>query len=72
MMAAPLTAPFEVLLAVDESQVRPGLIAFLVILGMGIALYFLLRSMSKHLRRIDMDRDGQKAPSDRSQEDPNG
>jgi len=46
------------LLSVEESQAQPGLVAFLVVLGMAVALFFLLRSLSKHLRRIDVDRDG--------------
>jgi hypothetical protein len=51
------TRPIAALLSVEESQVKPGLVAFLVVLAMAVALYFLLRSMSKHLRRIDVDRD---------------
>jgi hypothetical protein len=34
------------------SQVYPGLIGFLVVAGMGLALYFLFRSMNKQLRKI--------------------
>ena len=49
-------------LAVEESEVRPGLVAFLVVLGMAVALYFLLRSMAKHLGRIDVDRDRDDVP----------
>ena len=56
------TRPPGVVLTVDESQVRPGLVAFLVVLAMAVALFFLLRSMAKHLRRIDVDRDGEDGP----------
>jgi hypothetical protein len=32
---------------------QPGTLAFLVVFGMGVAVYFLLRSMSKHLRKVN-------------------
>ena len=34
------------------SQVYPGLVGFLVVAGMGLALYFLFRSMNKQLHKI--------------------
>jgi hypothetical protein len=34
------------------SQVVPGVLGFLVVAGMGIALFFLLRSMNKQLRKV--------------------
>lgn len=34
------------------SQVYPGLIGFLVVAGMGLALFFLFRSMNKQLHKI--------------------
>jgi len=33
------------------SQVVPGILGFLVVAGMGLVLYFLLRSMNKQLRK---------------------
>jgi len=33
---------------------QPGTIAFLVIFGMGVILFFVFRSMAKHLRKIQM------------------
>jgi large-conductance mechanosensitive channel len=33
-------------------QVVTGVLGFLVVAGMGIALYFLLRSMNKQLRKV--------------------
>ena len=57
-----LTRASTWILAVDESKVRPGLVAFLVVLGMAVALYFLLRSLAKHLGRIDVDRDRDDVP----------
>ena len=70
-MLAPAGGP-ALVLSVEESQVRPGLVAFLVVLGMAVALFFLLRSMAKHLRRIDVDRDGEERPPERSPDGPNG
>ena len=36
-------------------QVVPGILGFLVVAGMGFALYFLLRSMNKQLRKVIPD-----------------
>jgi hypothetical protein len=33
---------------------QPGTVAFLVIFGMGVMLFFVFRSMSKHLRKVNM------------------
>lgn len=55
---------------------QPGTIAFLVVFGMAVVLYFVFRSMAKHLRKVSqMARDeaeaearaeGQNAASDAS------
>ena len=37
------------------SQVVPGILGFLVVAGMGLLLYFLLRSMNKQLRKVVPD-----------------
>ena len=37
------------------SQVVPGILGFLVVAGMGIVLFFLLRSMNKQLRKVVPD-----------------
>jgi hypothetical protein len=37
------------------SQVVPGVLGFLVVAGMGFALFFLLRSMNKQLRKVVPD-----------------
>jgi hypothetical protein len=44
-----------IVLAASSSSVlnQPGTLAFLVVFGMGVAVYFLLRSMSKHLRKVN-------------------
>ncbi len=38
--------------SVSDNNVTPGVLGFLVVAGMGIALYFLLRSMNRHLKKI--------------------
>ena len=35
-----------------SSSAQPGTLAFLVIFGMAVVLFFLFRSMSKHLRKV--------------------
>jgi hypothetical protein len=42
------------LLASSSTSVfdQPGTLGFLVIFGMAIALYFVFRSMSRHLRKV--------------------
>jgi large-conductance mechanosensitive channel len=36
-------------------QVVTGVLGFLVVAGMGVVLFFLLRSMNKHLRRVQRE-----------------
>jgi Na+-transporting methylmalonyl-CoA/oxaloacetate decarboxylase gamma subunit len=43
-----------VLAATPSVLDQPGTVAFLVIFGMGVILFFVFRSMSKHLRKIAM------------------
>lgn len=57
MGGAVASAPMSLLLSVDADQVKPGFLGFVVVLAMGVALFFLLRSLAKHLRRVDVDRD---------------
>ena len=57
----PLT--FGVLAAVAASSpssddVTPGLLGFLVVAAMGVALFFLLRSMNKQFRKIEPKAEG--------------
>ena len=41
--------------ATDDSIVRPGWLGFIVFLAMAVALYFLLRSFIKHLKRVNFE-----------------
>ena len=36
-----------------SSSAQPGTLAFLVVFGMAVVLFFLFRSMSKHLRKVN-------------------
>jgi hypothetical protein len=38
------------------SQVEPGVLGFLIVAGIGVALFFLMRSMNKQLRKVGADR----------------
>ena len=40
-----------------SNDVAPGVLGFLVVAAMGVALVFLLRSMNKQFRKIDPDPD---------------
>ena len=41
-------------LAASQSVLdQPGTVAFLVVFGMGVMLYFIFRSMSRHLRKVN-------------------
>lgn len=37
----------------DPNKVTPGLLGFLVVVAVGLATWFLLRSMNGHLRNVD-------------------
>jgi len=38
------------------TDVAPGALGFLVVFAMAVALYFLIRSMLKQLRKVDSDK----------------
>lgn len=42
-------------LAVDDDQVTPGVVGFLIVVALGVATWFLIRSMLKQLKKIDFD-----------------
>jgi arginine exporter protein ArgO len=50
---------------------QPGTVAFLVVFGMAVILYFVFRSMSKHLRKVNqMARDEEEAAARAEGQDP--
>ena len=42
-----------ILVAASGNDVAPGTLGFLVVFGMAVVLFFLFRSMSKHLRKVN-------------------
>lgn len=49
---------------------QPGTVAFLVVFGMGVLCFFLFRSMSRHLRKVNkMARDEAEAAETAERED---
>lgn len=57
------TAGGAVLLAVDAAKVTPGLLGFLVVASLALVTWLLLRSMTRHLGRVDFE-DVRKDPDD--------
>ena len=52
-MNVPAAAPAAILAAAPAANtVVTGVLGFLVVAGMGLALFFLLRSMNKQLRKV--------------------
>ena len=59
--------------ASTASQVEPGALGFLVVAGIGVALFFLIRSMNKQLRKVSADtRQFTKPPETGKDRLPNG
>ncbi|GAA1129480.1 hypothetical protein GCM10009630_29230 [Kribbella jejuensis] len=48
---------------IDPNVVKPGWVALLIVLALGVATFLLWRSMAKQLKRIDVDRAGADAPA---------
>jgi hypothetical protein len=53
-----------------SNDIEPGVLGFLVVAALGVALVFLLRSMNKHLRKITPDPSAPGAGEDHDAEDP--
>jgi hypothetical protein len=49
------------------NNVAPGALGFLIVAGMALALYFLIRSMNKQLRKVGADRRTFVEPPDEEQ-----
>ena len=47
-----MTVAWTALAAAPANAVVPGVLGFLVVAGMAVVLFFLLRSMNKHLRKV--------------------
>ena len=53
-----MTTALDVLLAVDKNEVNPGVLGFLVVALLGVALWLLIRSMHRQLGKVDFDEGG--------------
>jgi hypothetical protein len=51
------------------SQVEPGVLGFLVVAAMALALFFLIRSMNKQLAKVGADKRTFTAPEQSAAED---
>ncbi|GAA2259454.1 MULTISPECIES: hypothetical protein [Kitasatospora] len=40
-------------LALDDAKVTPGLLGFVVFAALGVATWFLVKSMNKQMKRVD-------------------
>ncbi|MER7705011.1 hypothetical protein ABTX81_19210 [Kitasatospora sp. NPDC097605] len=53
-MSAPVNLThLAVELAVDDAKVTPGLLGFLVFAALGVATWFLAKSMNKQFKRVN-------------------
>jgi hypothetical protein len=41
--------------AIDDSDVSPGVLGFLVVAALGVATWLLLRSMRRQMKKVDFD-----------------
>ena len=56
-----MTLVIEVVFAYDKNKVNPGLLGFVVVALLGVATWLLIRSMQRHLRKVDFD-EGAESP----------
>jgi hypothetical protein len=57
-----MTMVVDVVFAYDKNKVNPGLLGFVVVALLGVATWLLIRSMQRHLRKVDFD-EGPDSPS---------
>ncbi|MCH0563665.1 MULTISPECIES: hypothetical protein [unclassified Streptomyces] len=58
---------------VDENKVTPGVLGFIVFAVMALAVWGLMKSMNKHMGKVDFkESPGAKAPAAGQEGDPSG
>ena len=62
LLAASGPLAHQVVLAVDPQKVKPGWLALVIVLLMGLATYLLWRSMNRQLKKVNFD-DGSSGPA---------
>jgi len=55
--AAVLLVPLSAVVALDDTDVSPGVLGFVVVALIGLATYLLIRSMNRQIKRIDLPDD---------------
>jgi hypothetical protein len=67
-MSLPMNAAVPVFAVLNDNQVSPGVLGFVVVALLGVATWLLIRSMNRQIKKIDLPEDG--APIDRVPVDP--
>ncbi len=62
-MTQALTTVGSAVRAVEESNVNPGLLGFVVVALLGVATWLLIRSMNRQIRKIDLPDDPPDEPT---------
>jgi hypothetical protein len=62
-MTPNLTAVGPTVRAVEESNVNPGLLGFVVVAVLGVATWLLIRSMNRQIKKIDLPDDAPDEPT---------
>ena len=62
---APGPLSLLVLRAVNDNDVSPGVIGFVVVASLGVATWLLIRSMNRQIKKIDLPDDEPPAGQDR-------
>jgi hypothetical protein len=62
-MTLNLTAVGPTVRAVEESNVNPGLLGFVVVAVLGVATWLLIRSMNRQIKKIDLPDDAPDEPT---------
>jgi hypothetical protein len=51
----------DLALSLDPNKVSPGLLGFIIVCILGVAVWLLCRNMGKHLTRLDAEHKAQEA-----------
>ena len=62
-MSLNLTVVGPTVRAVEESNVNPGLLGFVVVAILGVATWLLIRSMNRQIKKIDLPDDAPDEPT---------
>jgi len=62
-MTLNLTTVGPTVRAVEESNVNPGLLGFVVVALLGVATWLLIRSMNRQIKKIDLPDDAPDEPT---------